>query len=306
MKRMYFPALVLATTAFLSAGLAGCGNGSSAGDAASPRDSEISTTPPDTILGDLAADLGGVSAWDLPMQISHLSFGFSMCDDGTPSQGRTECLFGVPLCEDRKLPVVLTQDGTAGAGVLISYVFEDDPGKELVLSAVNALTDSEGRASVSIHRVNQHWTTVRLNACVAGAPGGPCLTFGLRSVEAGMVPLAVGFTTYDGAFKDEVTSAVVLVFKQDEYGKPMCADLNPDALPEATVSSPKLASLGQTAVFSDLPNTSNDETQIFTIVGLAMDDAGTVKAWACDDSDGIVDWCHLIGVDLVLVDLPNP
>jgi len=57
-------------------------------------------------------------------------------------------------------------------------------------------------------------------------------------------------------------------------------------------------------VFPELPNLATEVTQKYTILGLAKNDASTVKAYGCEDVKGQVEWGAMQHVDLKLIDLP--
>jgi len=252
--------------------------------------------PGDTPVGDIVQhDLSDNACSDKPV----LGFMEETGDTGKPCKGQPVCDAILTYNSDKTLSVQLTQCGVGVVQQQIDWKIMNDQLSLGTLDAEHTYTDQNGIA-VNKVRVKDKIGQFQVQICVQGMPDVPCIYYNIGVKPKGIAPLTVGFAQYTGMYF--LDTGKVLLFKQDKTSKPRCSDLNISNLPTATLSSPDI-SLTQTAVFSELPDLETERVQTYTIVGLARQGTGPVQAYACNDTDGRVEWGGQKYVELTLVDL---
>jgi hypothetical protein len=213
---------------------------------------------------------------------------------------------GEPICDeilnyngDMMLRVQLTQCGSGIVQKQINWEIINDTLSLGTLDAKYTYTDQDGIAENRVH-VGGKVGKFQVKICVQGMEEVSCLYYNIAVTPKGIEPLTVGFAQYTGMYLLDMGK--VFLFKQDKTSKPKCSDLNIGNLPTATLSSPDIL-LTQPAVFSELPDLETDQVQNYTIVGLARQGTGPVQAYACNDTDGRVEWGGTRYVELQLIDL---
>lgn len=265
------------------------------------------TTPGDADVGvtDIAYDQSQDLVADRPVQGTlKLDFVWDTGDDQTPCKGKQVCNLILSYNEERAIDVVLTRGTTPVPGEQITYTIMDDTKGLGQLAAMSAFTGQDGVAKNKIKNVKTDVGQFKVKVCAASYKDVPCLYFNIAVTPKGFAPLMVSFTDYKGHYF--VNTVEVRIFKQDKTdgsGKPRCSDLNLESLPTATLVSQKMG-LSDTVIFGELPNLEAEKLQYYTVLGLASDGDGPVKAWACDDTQGKVEWGKQTSVKLTLQDIP--
>jgi hypothetical protein len=199
------------------------------------------------------------------------------------------------------LRVAVRRCGAPATGEAVRFEVLDDSWGIVALDAPVATTDGGGIATGVLRSLRDVNLQIQVRACLDADPSVPCLTFVVVNESPGCyAPLTVTFAEYGDPAVD---TADVFLFLRDADGKPGCADLDPLALPVAQVVQ-KDVSVGGAAVFSKLPGLEKDKEQAYTIVGLGREGAGgPIRATACDDVRGWMEWGAPTHVELVLEDV---
>lgn len=281
-------------------GILACGGGGTSGPATptdlGPADISYETPQPDPG----PADVGVEAEAACPQK--KLDFVQAVGDTDQPCKGHNVCDIVLSYNTDRDVQVQLTACGAPVPGAAISWEILNDTFEVGGLGGQMTYTGTDGITSNLIKNVKAAIGQFQVKVCVSGDPDTPCIYFNVAINPKGIAPLSVGFADYKGIYP-LIDTAKVYLFKQSGTGKPKCADLNIAQLPTATVVSPDVY-ITQTTVFSELPNLETEKTQYYTIVGLARSGTGPVQAWACNDTDGKVEWGGKKYVELSLVDIP--
>jgi len=231
-----------------------------------------------------------------------LDFVQDVGDYDKPCKGGNVCEIVLSYGEDRDLDVTLTECGNPISGAAITFEKQSDPSGLGQLAAPLAYTGVNGIASNNIQNAKTAIGQFQVMVCAQDLSDVDCIYFNVAVIPKDTIPLAVGFADYKGAYP-LIDVAKVRLFKQGGNGKPTCDDLDIGALPTATLVSPTV-SITQTAQFLQLPNLETELTQHYTIVGLAKAGEGPVQAYACNDTDGKVEWGGMKYVELDLLDIP--
>ncbi|HNU67601.1 MAG TPA: hypothetical protein PLB35_03545 [Myxococcota bacterium] len=148
-----------------------------------------------------------------------------------------------------------------------------------------------------------------IEACPDGA-ADQCITVTIYVEPKKIPPLRVRFDQYDGRFNVTNGSGTVRLYKKTPENQYPCSAMDPRNLPSpATVEKADVAIIGGLAVFSRLEGLGNEAGQVlsqdYTIVGLAYEaqDNRNIRAWACDDTGGHVEFGDMTTVILKLYDV---
>lgn len=232
-----------------------------------------------------------------------LEFAATTDDYGQSVVGKQS--FGLILyyAEKKELGVIYKEGDKPISGAAITYEIIGDTQQIAHLTAAMAYTDDDGKASVDIQSDKSIDGDFSVKVCADGEPDVPCLTFKVTVTCKGCdeMPLTVGFADYKGQYPF-LDTAQVLLFKQKD-GKPKCSELKLGALPPATVASKEQA-MGTNFIFKQLPGLEADQTQVYSIVGTAKQGKdGPIQAYACDDTNGKVEWKQKRYVELTWQDV---
>jgi hypothetical protein len=255
----------------------------------------------DAMLVDAIADVPD-AAPEATQAKRRLEFAAPTDDAGHATAGAQSFNVVLSYSQPRDLRVRALDDDVPTPGVPITFTIEGDIKDGISLAPATVETGADGIATAQVQMTMQAFFFFHVRVCIDGDPGTPCLVFDVLGGEDPCCALIVSFEDYDGLYKSVLTNSEVRLFQQKGDGKPACDDLHLDALPAAAVVSPVLASLTQTAVFPVLPNLQKDGVQHYAILGLAKDDAGTVKAWGC--AEATVTWGANTAAWITLVDIP--
>ncbi len=277
-----------------------CGGGGTSGPGPGP---DVGTT--DVHYDALEPDLGPADTLaeaEPACAQKKLDFVQAVGDTDQPCKGKNVCDIVLSYNQDRDLQVQLTACGAPVPGAAISWEILNDTFQVGGLGAQITYTGQDGTTTNLVKNVKAAIGQFQVKVCVSGDAETPCIYFNVAINPKGIAPLSVGFADYKGMYP-LIDTAKVYLFKQGGTGKPKCADLNLANLPTATVVSPDVY-ITQTAVFAELPNLETEKIQYYTILGLARSGQGPVQAYACNDTDGKVEWGGKKYVELTLIDIP--
>ncbi len=244
---------------------------------------------------------------DVPYGVKTLKFVIETDDIGQSCVNKTTCNIVLPYSGDRSLEVAYFNGSEPIAGAVITYEILGDTSSICQLEASSTFTNAQGIAATKVRNILAQPGQLQVKVCADGEADVSCLYFNVVVSPKNVIPLVVGFEDYVGMYP-QMNTARVLIFKQDAATKkPKCADLNMDALPTATASVGPIA-LTQTAAFPSLPKLGSgagqEPSQMYTIIGMAnMNNTGAVRAYACNDSEGLVEVNKSRFVELTLADL---
>ncbi len=167
-------------------------------------------------------------------------------------------------------------------------------------------TDSGGMAAFTVASDN---TTgmCHVQACVGGREDA-CVTVTVMVAGGCGPPLMVMFDPYDGRWADSVNAVKLRLIRQTGDAGIKCSDIDPRSLPGGDLDS-NWSYLNEVVQFTSLPNLKTELQQQYTIIATAYEfesDEGPrnpLRAWACSDSDGHVEYGSSTTVVLDLVDL---
>ena len=260
----------------------------------------------DTTVLDISGD-STVNPPDVPFGVKTLRFMIETDDIGQSCVNKTTCNIVLPYSGDRSLDVVFFNGSQAIEGAVILYEVLGDTDQIGQLEASSTFTNAQGIGSTKIRNIKPQPGQFQVKVCADGETDVACLYFNVVVSPKNVIPLVVGFKDYAGLYPT-MNTARVLIFKQDATTKkPKCADLDLSALPTATASVGPIA-LTQTAAFPSLPKLGTadgqEASQNYTIIGTAnINNAGPVRAYACNDADGLVEVNKSKFVELTLLDM---
>lgn len=297
--RTSFRLVTMFTAVLLVAG--GCGGGGSFDTAADVAGDE------GQVGDDLVADLAGD---DL---VGHDSVGDTGGDgDCVPTLefvGEPESVeFGADIVMSRNASRTISLqyggcDGMEGVAIDLELL-DGEPFCQIDVQTV--LTDSEGEVAFTVTSESSQGVC-HIQACVSGRDD-VCVTVTVMVPDGHMSPLIVMFDPYQGAWTDKVNAVKVRLIKQTDGTNIKCADLDPRNLPGGDIDS-NWVELRDVIQFTMLPNLKTELEQDYTIIAMAYEydtdetAANPLRAWACNDTDGHVEWGDFTQVTLSLVDL---
>lgn len=170
------------------------------------------------------------------------------------------------------------------------------------LDVTTAYTGEDGIAYGSVKSF-QNRGYCHIKACVYGSEND-CVEITVFVDPKGIPPLKVEFDVYGGMYP-MLKTAKVRIFKKDAEHLYECASLDRKNLPPATIESANVMVIGGQVIFKSLPGLETELAQDYTIVALAYEqDSDLVRAWACDDTNGHVEYGNMKTVVLTLIDIP--
>ncbi len=235
-----------------------------------------------------------------------LSFVDPTDDLGKPTG--TASVFNISLSfgSTRDLRVRLTRGGKPVPDAGIRWEKINEVVQSCQLASQVVYTDPDGMASNQLTNVAAKLEQFQVKVSVDGDDSTSPVYFNSVVMSDHGAPLVVGFAEYAGVHP-LLDSAEVRLFKQAADGTPNCgalATVSDVVGRQATVTSPTIA-IAATYPFLNLPNLDKDKQQTYTIVGLARAGTGPIQAWACDDTNGKVEYAGTTYVELTLKDLAD-
>lgn len=182
---------------------------------------------------------------------------------------------------DRDLKVKVKACDAAVADEWVTFEETQDDKNLCTLEVSGATTGEDGIATV---RISSPQEEIEGDCKVKACLGEDCLVFNIWVKGKELVPLVVGFETYNGQYP-QVNSGTVFIYKNQANGKPNCADIPPDNTTVTATDKKGPVSLLTTVQFPKLPNLEEgkETAQTYTVRCFASEGTGPSRAYGCVD-----------------------
>lgn len=258
-----------------------------------PNDS----TTVDTIFPDVPSDATDTTPDAVPT-VRALEFKQGFGDDNQPCVGKPRCTIFLGFNEEKTLELRYTEDGLPVSGQAVKFALENDPNGIGKLNTLSTASNADGIAAVKVSPKQSIIGQFAVKAWIDNSTIPPKY-FDVVVSPKGLVALTV-VASYSGT--RPVGTYSVNLYRQNAAGAPGCSDmlklLNEET---AAVSRDELLT-SQSAKFPDFDNLEADGTQKYTILAYSKNQFNEPQAWACNATEGIVEWGKSKTVELELED----
>ncbi len=265
-------------------------------------DDGVSTTPdttPDTFFPDAPSETTPPTDTNVP-KVRALEFNLGFGDDQQPCVGKPRCTVFLGYNEVKALELRYTEDGLPVAGQPVKFALENDPNGLGHLNTLSSATNAEGIAGVQTRPQQSVIGQFVVKAWIDNSEIPPKF-FDVVVSPKGLVHLTV-VGSYNGT--RPVGTYSVNLYKQNAAGVPNCDNITElFTNGTANVSRDDLL-IQQSAKFPEFDNLEADQTQKYTILAYSKNNIGEAQAWACNNTDAVVEWGKSKTVEVELIDRP--
>jgi len=214
------------------------------------------------------------------------------------------CYFEMSYNQERTFKVIYLEDKVPLPSQEIQWELlnvSDENGTPLAtIDAKNSGTNAEGIASVKVTSTDLMGQFALKATALSNKFAVPPLVFDIVILPKQVEPLTVKFKHEGAAMFDVVKGYLFL----QNNGKPMCAEIDPSALPMADKASPEFNDIMQAWKVPSFPDLTPDHPLMYTVIGTAFQVGGPVVAFGCDDITGLIEFGKSKIVTIVLEDVP--